>query len=241
LGAFEVAKQIGLQGIQVNLGSLANDLHLRDKGRQRQYLETSQATGVAISSLAIAELNKVPYKSDPATEAWVSDSIDVASSLGVSVVLLAFFNNNDLRNDASGKQEVIRRLRKVASKAEDLGVTLGIESYLSAVELMEIMEQVGSDRVKVYYDFRNSTDAGYDVLDEIRLLGKDAICELHMKENGQLLGEGTLDWQRIAVALREIQYTGDGWMQIEWSSPPGADIIQSYRHNLTFLQQLFIR
>jgi sugar phosphate isomerase/epimerase len=239
LAAFDIAKAIGLQGIQVNMGSTQNSLHLRDEARQQLYLDKSKETGIHISSLAIAELNKVPYKSDPQTEQWVSDSIDVAKRLDVKVILLAFFNNNDLRNDTPGKKEVVSRLKKVAPKAERNGITLGIESYLSAEELMDIIQQVGSNSIKVYYDFRNSADAGYDVIKEIKLLGKDAICELHMKENGFLLGQGTMDWKKIAETLLSMDYYGDGWMQIEWASPKDADIIESYKHNLKFLQDIF--
>ena len=238
-GAFDVAKEIGLEGIQVNLGGIKNNLHLREPERQRQYLEKSKESGIRISSLAIAELNNVPYKEDPQTEVWVSDSIDVAKNLGVSVILLAFFHKNDLRGDEKGKQEVIRRLRVVAPKAERMGITLGIESYLSANELVDIIQRVGSKSVKVYYDFRNSADAGYDVIKEIKFLGKDAICELHMKENGFLLGKGTLDWKRIGETLMEIDYVGDGWMQIEGAIPKDADIIESYRSNLKFLKDIF--
>ena len=238
-GAFDVAKEIGLEGIQVNLGGIKNNLHLREPERQRQYLEKSKESGIRISSLAIAELNNVPYKEDPQTEVWVSDSIDVAKNLGVSVILLAFFHKNDLRGDEKGKQEVIRRLRVVAPKAERMGITLGIESYLSANELVDVIQKVGSKSVKVYYDFRNSADAGYDVIKEIKFLGKDAICELHMKENGFLLGKGTLDWKRIGETLMEIDYVGDGWMQIEGAIPKDADIIESYRSNLKFLKDIF--
>ena len=238
-GAFDVAKEIGLEGIQVNLGGIKNNLHLRERERQRLYLEKSKESGIRISSLAIAELNNVPYKEDPQTEAWVSDSIDVAKNLGVSVILLAFFHKNDLRGDEKGTQEVIRRLKVVAPKAERMGITLGIESYLSANELVDIIQRVGSKSVKVYYDFRNSADAGYDVIKEIKFLGKDAICELHMKENGFLLGKGTLDWKRIGETLMEIDYVGDGWMQIEGAIPKDADIIESYRSNLKFLKDIF--
>lgn len=237
--AFDIAKTIGLQGVQVNMGTVQNNLHLRDLEIQQLYLKKSKETGIEISSLAIGELNNVPYKSDPRTEQWVSDSIDVAKNLGVKVILLAFFNKNDLRNDTVGKQEVINRLKKVVSKAEQNGITLGIESYLSAEELVGIIQQVGSKSVKIYYDFRNSADAGYDVIREIRFLGKDAICELHMKENGFLLGQGTMDWKRIGETLMSMGYYGDGWMQIEWASPKDADIIQSYKHNLKFLQDIF--
>ncbi|MBD0284523.1 MAG: sugar phosphate isomerase/epimerase [Bacteroidota bacterium] len=239
IAAFDVAKQIGVDGIMVNMGSVKNNLHLREKEVQQSYIEASRRTGVKISSLAIGELNNIPYKSDPRTEEWVWDSIDVARSLGVPVILLAFFSKNDLRNDEQGKKEVISRLKKVAPKAEKEGIILGVESYLNAAEHLEIIEQVGSKNVKAYVDFRNTADAGYDVLKEVKQLGRNNICELHMKENGFLLGKGTLPWPQIRDLIYEMGYYGDGWMQIEWSMPKGADVVESYKHNLQFLKDLF--
>ncbi len=239
LRAFDVAKQIGLAGIQCNLGSDTNGLHLRRPERQQEWLAASARTGVKITSLAIGELNDVPYKSEPRTEAWVSDSIDVAKAFGVGVVLLAFFVKNDLRNDPAGKAEVVRRLKMVAPKAEKAGVVLGIESYLSAEELMEIMQQVGSPNVKVYYDFRNSADAGYDVLQETRLLGKENICGLHLKENGYLLEHGTLNWRSVRDVMEETGCHADGWLHIEWGYPDGVDMVAAQRQNVKFLKKLF--
>ncbi len=239
LAAFEVAKQIGLEGIQINMGSKANNLHLRNKDLQQKYREATANTGIKISSLAIGELNNIPYKSDPETEQWVWDSIDVARALNARVILLAFFGKNDLRKDDTGKKEVIKRLKMVAPKAEKMDVVLGIESYLSAEEHMDIIQAVGSRNIKVYYDFRNSADAGYDVIKEINWLGKEIICELHMKENGQLLGKGTLDWKKIGETLLEMEYYGNGWMQIEWASPKDANIVESYKHNQLFLKETF--
>lgn len=239
IGAFKVAKQIGLDGLMVNMGSLQNNLHLRDQQVQKDYLSASRETGIKIASLAIGELNNYPYKSDPQTEQWVWDSIDVAKNLGVEVVLLAFFHKNDLRNDAQGIEEVIRRLKKVAPKAEKIGITLGIESYLDAAGHLNIIEKVGSKNVKAYMDFRNTADAGHDPVHEMKLLGKQNVCELHMKENGALLGKGDLQWQKIRDLMYDMEYYGDGWMQIEGSIPDGGDTITSYKHNLAFLRQLF--
>lgn len=237
--AFAVAKQIGLDGLMVNVGSLKNNLHLREKSVQQSFIQASEKSGVKISSIAIGELNNVPYKSDARTEEWVWDSIDVAKNLGVTVILLAFFHKNDLRNDEQGKKEVIRRLKMAAPKAEKMGIILGIESYLNAAEHLEIMQQVGSKSVKAYIDFRNTADAGFDVFKEVKQLGRENICELHMKENGSLLGQGTLPWQKIRDQLYELGYYGDGWMQIESATPKDADVVASYKHNLKFLRELF--
>jgi L-ribulose-5-phosphate 3-epimerase len=235
--AFELAKQIGLQGLQVSYNTAADYVGLSNPATLQAIREAAQRTGVRVSSLAIGELNRIPYKSEAQTEQWVWNSVEAAKALGAPVVLLAFFSKGDLRNDEAGKKAVIERLKKVAPFAEKQGVTLGIESYLSAPEHLDIMQAVGSKAVKVYYDFRNAADAGYDIYQEIPLLGREQICEIHMKENGFRLGEGTLDWPRIARAVQDIGYRG--WMQIEWASPKGVDIVECYRHNRQYLEKLF--
>jgi sugar phosphate isomerase/epimerase len=231
--AFEVAKQIGLDGVQVSMGTLANDMRLRQKPVQQQYKEAAQRTGLQIASLAIGELNEIPYKSDPRTIPWVNDCVDVCRALGLKTVLLAFFGNDDLRDDKAGVDEVVRRLKVVAPKAERAGVALGIESWLNADQHLEILERVGSPAVRVYYDVCNSNDRGYDIYREIRQLGK-RICEFHFKENGSLLGQGKADFRKVRAALDDISYSG--WVQIEGAVPPGQPMLESYQANCKFLR-----
>ena len=231
--AFEVAREIGLDGVQVSLGTVANNMRLRQPELQQQYLATARQTGLQVASLAIGELNSVPYKSDPRTVAWVSDSIEVCQALGVRVVLLAFFSQGDLRDDSAGVAEVVRRLKAAAPKAEKAGVVLGIESWLSGPQHLEILERVGSPAVQVYYDVCNSTDRGYDIYKEIRQLGKH-ICEVHAKENGSLLGQGNVDFRKVRAALDDIDY--HGWVQIEGAVPPGKSMLESYQANCRFMR-----
>jgi L-ribulose-5-phosphate 3-epimerase len=234
---FALAKQIGLDGVQVSLGSASDDMKLRKAEVQQQFKEAAKESGLEIASLAIGELNNIPYKKDPRTEAWVSDCVDAMQALGVKVVLLAFFGNGDLVGDKAGTEEVVRRLKKVAPKAEKAGVVLGLESWLSAEDTMRIMEQVGSPAVKMYYDVCNSTDRGYDICKEIRWLGKKNICEFHLKENGHLLGQGKVDLKRVHEAIEEIGY--EGWMQIEGAVPPKGDLVQSYIANQKYVREVF--
>jgi sugar phosphate isomerase/epimerase len=179
----------------------------------------------------------VPYKSDPRTDAWVSDAVPVMQALGVKVVLLAFFGKGDLVGDKAGTEEVIRRLKKSAPRAEKAGVVLGLESWLSAEDTLHIMDRVGSPAVKMYYDVCNSTDRGYDIYKEIRQLGKERICEFHLKENGCLLGNGPVNFEKVRDAINDIGY--EGWMQIEGGLPPKADLVASDTANLKFLRGLF--
>lgn len=237
--AFDVAKTIGLEGIMVDMGSVENKLHIREKDLQQAYLKKSAETGIAISSLAMGVYNRIPFHADPNTEEWVSDSIDATKNLGAPVLLLAFFSASDLRNDDARKAATVRLLRILAPKAEKQGVILGIESYLDAKEHMDIINKVGSKNVKVYYDFRNTADAGHDTVAEFKKLDKEMVCELHMKENGFLLGKGSVDWKKVCEAIYEKGYRGDGWMQIEGATPKDGNIVESYKHNLSYLRTLF--
>jgi L-ribulose-5-phosphate 3-epimerase len=237
VGAMSLAKQLGLDGVQVSMGNVETDLHLRQAEMQSAYRHAAEASGVRAGGVALDVLNQVPYKSDPRTEQWVSDSIDVARALNVGVVLLAFFDRGDLRNDAEGQAEVVRRLKRVAKKAEDRGVVLGIESWLSAGDLLRILDAVGSRNVQVYYDVANSTQMGYDIAAEIRQLGRERICEFHAKENGFLLGQGRIDFAAVRKAMDDINFSG--WIQIEGAVPKDKPMLESYAENVRFMRTHF--
>ena len=234
--ALAFANKIGLDGVQVSLGTSANNMHLRQPEVQRAYQEAAQKHNVRISSLAIGELNEVPYKSEPQTEAWVRDSIDVAQAMGCPIVLLAFFSKGDLKGDEAGQQEVIRRLRKVAPHAEEAGVVLGIESWLSADEHLAIIEAVGSPNVRVYYDVANSHKMGYDIYEEMARLGSGYICEVHVKENGHLLGKGEIDFTRVGQVLNDMNYSG--WVIIEGARPKGMKLLDTYVANNRYIRSV---
>ena len=235
--ALAVAKQLSLDGVQVSMGSVDNDLQLRRPDLRRAYRDAAAANGVRIGGVALDVMNQVPYKSDPRTEQWVGDSIDAARDLGVRVVLLAFFEKGDLRNDPAGQAETIRRLARIAPKAEQHGIVLGIESWLSAPEHIRLLDAIGSRNVQVYYDVANSTQMGYDIVSEIRLLGRERICEFHAKENGMLLGQGRIDFPAVRKAMDDIGYTG--WIQIEGAVPKGQPLIESHVQNVRFMRAHF--
>lgn len=231
---FDLAREIGLDGVQVDLGTPENDLHLRRPEVQQSYLDASRKTGVKIAGLAIGSLNRVPLKSEPRTAIWVHDSIDAARALGVKIILIAQFSKGDLKGDAPGIDRTVGVLQELAPRAEKAGVILGLENYLSAEENLSILERVGSPAVQVYYDVGNSTDKGYDIYAEIRQL-KDRICEFHAKDGRFLLGQGRVDFRKVREAIDDIGYRG--WIQIEAAAPNG--VATDYAAHLKFLRPIF--
>ena len=233
--SFELAKKIGLDGVQVDFGGGENDLPLFNKDLQQKILAEAKRNEMEIASLAMGTLNGVPYKSDQRTERWVSQAIDVSKAMGANVILLAFFGDGDLRNDPKGTDVVVERLKKVAPKAEDAGVALGIESWLGAEEHLAIIERVGSPAVKVYYDVANSHKAGYDIYAEIRRLGRH-ICEFHAKDYDDLYGKGTIAFAEVRKAMDDTGYRG--WLVMEGTKMP-LGLEESCRYDAEYLRTVF--
>jgi L-ribulose-5-phosphate 3-epimerase len=234
-GSFEIAKRIGLDGVQVDFGSGENELPLFDEQLQQDILDAAQAQKMEIASLAMGVLNNVPYKSDPRAERWVRRGIEVAEAMGAKIILLAFFGNGDLKGDEQGINEVVQRLRQVAPDAEMAGVTLGIESWLSAEQHIDIIERVGSQSVKVYYDVANSHKMGYDIYQEIRKLGP-LICQFHAKDYDDLYGKGSIDFNEVRAAIDDAGYRG--WLVIEGTKTP-LGLEESYQYDTEYLRGIF--
>lgn len=235
--AFALGKEIGLDGVEVSIGSVQNKLWLREPEMQKKYLEAGRRHGMTTPSVAMGLLNDVPLMSEPRAAIWVADTIDVAAKLGAKVILVAFFGKGELREDSKDDvRRVTEALQELAPRAEKAGVILGLENYVSAEGNLKIIEQVKSKNVQIYYDVFNANHKGYDVVREIKLLGKERVCQVHFKEGGNYLGSGKIDWRAVAAALGEINYRG--WLVLETSSP-NRDMVKDTQKNLAYLKKLF--
>ena len=235
LAAFDVAKQIGLDGVQISMGTVQNDMQLRKPDVQKAYLAAVKRTGVEMASLAIGEMNRVPLKSDPRAAKWLDESIDICKALGLTVTMPAMFGRGNLDMDNTAEVDhVVKVLKDVAPKAQRQKVIIGLENYLSAEDNMRILDRVGSPAVEVYYDVGNSTDKGRDIFKEIRTLGR-RICEFHAKDASHMLGQGRIDFNKVRKAIDDIQYSG--WIIIEAARPHG--LIPDYRAHCKYLRSVF--
>lgn len=263
----ELAARAGLAGVQVSVGPRPDSIPLREESVRRRYLELGKQHGIRFPSVAAGSiLNRIPLKSEPQSAVYVIDAVEAAAALGSTNILIAFFSNGELRlRDASGEyinrsqgpfasyewdsagvERVIAALKQIAPRARDHNILLGLENTLTAEQNLEILERVDSPWVKVYYDVGNSTSYGYDVPTEIRRLGKERICEIHIKETLGLddprkgiLGGPTsrgVDFEGVAAAVKDIGY--EKWFVLELSGLDGR-FVEDTRANVEFVRERF--
>jgi L-ribulose-5-phosphate 3-epimerase len=237
--AIALAKKLGFDGVQISLGhegvkTASDHLPLADPKTQQAYLAEAKRAGIPITSvcLEILHRNYLKVKTDPLGARWVAEAIPAAKALGVRVILLPFFGNGALKTEAE-MDYVGDVLREQAPAAEKAGVILGLEDTISAKDNVRIMERTKSPAVLTYYDVGNSTRNGFDVLNEIKWLGRERICEVHLKDNPHYLGEGTIDFGAVVRLLGEIGF--QDWAQLECDAPSG-NVDADMTRNLAFIR-----
>jgi len=234
--AVPLAARLGFDGVQVSFGrKIVNDkMPLDNPESLVRYLNLSRQYKIPIDGTCVDRLHDNGLKNDKLAVKWVQDSIRLTKALNSKVLLLPFFGQRALqtRDEMDYVGDVLRDLGPDAEKA---GVVLGLEDTISAENNVRIMERSRSKNVLVYYDVGNSTKAGFDVVKEIRWLGKDRICQFHLKDNPHYLGEGSIQFPPILQAIHDIGFTG--YANLETDAHPNQ-VEADMRKNLAYIRQL---
>jgi len=243
LEVFKVAKQIpGLMGVELQV--TAGKPSLLDLDAVRQYKREANRWGMIIPSLA-GVWSKGSSIRSPLAGIDLMQSIRASELLGASLILIAFFHLNvpDMKEEAS-YGPVVELLHRVAPFGADAGVTLGLENSLNPAENLKFVDLIDRPNVKVYYDLYNMAFYGYpaDAIPGIALLGKQRICQVHVKNGPNLIAEpGPIDWPAAFEAFNDIAY--EGWYIFEEEPAQFTDhrsqlqMMEAAKKNIEFVKQ----
>jgi L-ribulose-5-phosphate 3-epimerase len=229
-----LAKACGFDGVQVSLSNRPSGTDWVGPTVLDQMVAESNKQGVPLASVCLNILHRNYLKSDPVGIQRVADSMDMAKRVGVEVILLPFFGAGALKTPAE-MDYVADVLKELGPQAQKAGVILGLENTISARDNVRIMERSQSPAVKTYYDVGNSIKQGFDIIEEIRWLGNDRICEIHLKDNPHYMGEGPINFPAVIKALADIGF--DKWAVLETDSP-SKDVQADMTRNLGFVRGL---
>jgi sugar phosphate isomerase/epimerase len=222
LERFERARATGCAGVEVILLRR----QLRDPGTPAAIRAAQAATGLEIPSFVLDEHNFGGIASpDAGTAAAAAEDVRIAvawaAELGVGAILIPFFVEAELRDEAAlGRASAA--FRDLCPPAAASGVLLAYEGTLRAARVRSLAERVGSPAFACYFDLANLLVRGLDPPTEIREL-RELICRVHVKDllarkNDCRPGLGRVDFGECAAALAEIGY--DGWLVLETPAAP---------------------
>lgn len=245
LSAFERTKAIGADGIELDMGGLGNrptfDNKLLDPVERKKFVEAAAAHDLEIASIAMSGFYAQNFAEREGIERIMDDCINTMNLLGVKVAFLPLGVQNDLVKYPEKRAAVVERLKLFGAKAEAGGVVIGIETALSATEEVKLLEEIDSEGIKIYFNFQNPLEGGRDLYEELRILGKDRICQIHATDtDGVWLEKNTrIDMDKVKATLDDLGWSG--WLVIERSRDKDKvrDVVGNFGANARYLKSIF--
>jgi len=245
LGAFQLTKEIGADGVEVDMGGLGNrptfDNQLLIDSVREKFLSKAKELNLEISSLSMSGYYAQSFcQREPFIQS-IRDCITTMKLMNVKIAFLPLGVPCDLVKKPELRDSVVSRLKVAGKLAEEAGVIIGIESALDAKGEKKLLEDVGSPAIRSYFNFSNALKNGRDLENELETLGKKYIVQIHCTDDdGVLLQDNErLDMKKIKKALDKMKWSG--WLVIERSrdAKEPNNVKKNFGSNTAYVKSIF--
>jgi L-ribulose-5-phosphate 3-epimerase len=246
LGAFQLTKDIGADGVEVDMGSLGtNDTFISplttDAALRRQFLDKARELNLEIPSLAMSGFYAQSFAERATVPRMAQDCIDTMKAMNVKIAFLPLGVRSDLVKHPELRSNVVERLKIIGKQAEKAGVIIGVETELPATEQIKLLDEVNSPAIKIYYNFSNPLQNGHDLITELKTLGAKRICQIHCTDQDGvwLQDDPKINMQNVKSALDEMGWSG--WLVIERSrkASDSRNVKGNFGANTAYMKSVF--
>ena len=247
LGAFQLAKELGADGVEVDMGGLGEretwDNQLTNAATRQQFIDKAKELGLEIPSLAMTGFFAQSFAERPTVPSMIQDCVDTMTQMNVKVAFLPLGVKGDLTKNPELRPAIVDRLKMAGDLASKAGVVIGVETSLSAAEEVKLLDEVNSPAIKIYFNFANAIKNGRDISLELRTLGKERICQIHAtnEDGAWLQNDPKIDLSQIKRTLDELGWSG--WLVIERSrdATDPRNVKRNFSANAAYLKSVFQR
>jgi L-ribulose-5-phosphate 3-epimerase len=245
LGALPLTKQLGADGVEVDMGGLGNrptfDNQLLIDSIRKQFLDKARELNIEIFSLSMTGYYAQSFCNREEYKRSIQDCITTMKLMNVKTAFLPLGVQCDLKKNPGVRDSVVARLKVAGKMAEEAGVIIGIETSLSAKEEVALLKEIGSPAIKIYFNFSNPLKEGRDLIKELETLGRDRICMIHAtnKDSVWLQNDPQIDLQKVKKTLDKMKWSG--WLVVERSrdAKKPSDVKGNYGANTAYLKKVF--
>ena len=223
MGAFGRTHEIGADGLELDMGGLGNrptfDNKLLNPIDRKKMKDELEKYNLELSSIAMSGFYSQSFAERETVPIMVRDTINSMVLMGVKTAFLPLGVKGDLVKYPELRSAIVERLKMTGEMAEAAEVVIGIETALDAKGELELLNEVDFPSIKSYFNFANALQNGRDLTKELKILGKENICQIHCTdEDGVWLENNTrLNMDKVKKTLDEMGWSG--WLVIERSRP----------------------
>ena len=245
LGAFQLTKDIGADGVEVDMGGLGNrptfENQLMVDSVRQQFINKAKELNLEIPSLAMTGYYAQSFCERAEFIRSIEDCITTMQRMNVKVAFLPLGVQCDLVKKPELRDSVVSRLKVAGRMAEKAGVVIGIETAVDATKELQLLNDVHSDAIKSYFNFSNAIKNGRDVNAELKILGKKNIIQIHCTDD-----DGVWLQNDPKINMVEVKKTLDamgwsGWLVIERSRDKNdpKNVKKNFGANTAYVKSIF--
>lgn len=245
LGEFKLAKELGCDGIEMDMGGLGNrnsfDNKMRDPKMVCLFKHTADSFGIKVGAVAMSGFYGQSFAKKESWRWLIQDCLNTMDAMGAKVAFLPLGGcGNNWTDSLQLRRQIVWRLHEIGEMAKARGMVIGIDTPLDAEGNIKLLDEINSDGIKIFYKFQTAIENKRDIAKEIKTLGKDRICAIHASNTDGvwLRNDKAVKMKKIKKALDKAGWSG--WLFVERSRDVNQvrNVKKNYGENVKYLKEI---
>lgn len=246
IGEFKLAKELGCDGLEMDMGGLGKrdsfDNKIRQPEMARLFRHTSDSLGIKVGAVAMSGFYGQSFAAKKTWEWLVEDCLNTMDVMGARVAFLPLGGCGKNWTDSLPlRREIVARLHAAGEAARSRGKVIGIDTPLDAKGNRKLLKEIDSEGVKIFYKIQTAVDNKLNIPKDMRKLGSKNICAIHASNtDGELLrNDKAVDMPAVRAMLDKMGWTG--WLFVERSRDVKDvhNVKRNYGENVRYLKEIF--
>lgn len=245
LGEFKLAKELGCDGIEMDMGGLGKrnsfDNKMRDPKMVRLFKHTADSLGIKVGAVAMSGFYGQSFAKKESWRWLIQDCLNTMDAMGAKVAFLPLGGcGNNWTDSLQLRRQIVWRLHEIGEMAKARGMVIGIDTPLDAEGNIKLLDEINSDGIKIFYKFQTAIENKRDIAKEIKTLGKDRICAIHASNTDGvwLRNDKAVKMKKIKKVLDKAGWSG--WLFVERSRDVNQvrNVKKNYGENVKYLKEI---
>lgn len=246
LGEFKLARELGCDGLEMDMGGLGRrdsfDNKIRQPEMARLFRHTADSLEIKVGAVAMSGFYGQSFAAKQSWKWLVEDCLNTMQTMQAKVAFLPLGGcGKDWTENTAIRKEIVFRLHEAGEMAAKRGLVIGIDTPLDAKGNKKLLKEIDSPGIKIFYKFQTAVENKCDISKDLRKLGADNICGIHASNTDGV-------WLRHdkAINMPEIKATLDklgwsGWLFVERSRDVTdvRNVKRNYGENVKYLKEVF--
>lgn len=245
LGEFKLAKELGCDGIEMDMGGLgvrnSFDNKMRDPKMVKLFNHTADSFGIKVGAVAMSGFYGQSFAKKESWRWLIQDCLNTMDAMEANVAFLPLGGcGNNWTDSLPLRQQIVWRLHEIGEMAKARGKVIGIDTPLDAEGNIKLLDEINSEGIKIFYKFQTAIENKRNIAKEIGKLGKDRICAIHASNTDGvwLRNDKAVNMKKIKKALDKAGWSG--WLFVERSRDVNQvrNVKKNYGENVKYLKEI---